>query len=217
MNSPSEVLAIHGTSYSKNLTVLTAHSFDRESSQHKDQIRIASRWSGRRCQTSLALTGRQLIRLLTTDGWELKRRSNHGLFLTKRFGDRTRTTVVKNTGRVIPNGTLSAIGRDGWARNGVIGAIIRTRPIIDSPQTFESMFPDCHAWFSLLENSIMAAMVLNLNRSMSSHTLRMGLSSQGRSPDNDRTGCSNVRRWSSAAAKTRWPSLGRGLPTCSLD
>ena len=121
VNSPSEVLAIHGTSYSKNLTVLTAHSFDRESSQHKDQIRIASRWSGRRCQTSLALTGRQLIRLLTTDGWELKRRSNHGLFLTKRFGDRTGTTVVKNTGRVIPNGTLSAIlsqkqtgPREGW-------------------------------------------------------------------------------------------------------
>ena len=70
------------------------------------------------------LTGRQLYRLLRADGWELRRRSNHGMFLIKRFGDRTRTTIVKDSGRDIPSGTLSAIlsqrqtglGRDGLLR-----------------------------------------------------------------------------------------------------
>ena len=70
------------------------------------------------------LTGRQLYRLLRADGWELRRNSNHGMFLTKRFGNRTRTTIIKNTGRDIPNGTLAAIlsqrqtglGRDGLLR-----------------------------------------------------------------------------------------------------
>ena len=70
------------------------------------------------------LTGRELRRLLTADGWEVLRRVQHGVFLTKRFGDRTRTTTVKDTGRDLPNGTLAMIlgpkqtglGRDGLLR-----------------------------------------------------------------------------------------------------
>ncbi len=58
------------------------------------------------------------------DGWSVKRRANHGLFLTKQFEETIRTTVVKDTAESIPNGTLSAIlgrrqtglGRDGLAR-----------------------------------------------------------------------------------------------------
>ena len=70
------------------------------------------------------LTGRELYRLLTADGWEVSRRAQHGVFLIKRFGDRARTTTVKDTGRDIPNKTLAAIlgqkqtglGRDGLLR-----------------------------------------------------------------------------------------------------
>ena len=74
------------------------------------------------------LTGRQLYRLLIADGWEVRRRSNHGLFLTKRFENRTRTTIVKNTGRDIPNGTLSAIlsqRQTGLGRGGLLRLIER--------------------------------------------------------------------------------------------
>ena len=74
------------------------------------------------------LTGRQLYRLLIADGWEVRRRSNHGLFLTKQFENRTRTTVIKNTGRDVPNGTLSAIlsqRQTGLGRDGLIRLIER--------------------------------------------------------------------------------------------
>ena len=57
--------------------------------------------------------------------WELRRNSNHGMFLTKRFGNRTRTTIIKNTGRDIPNGTLAAILR-GYVKSCVNK--IRRRP-----------------------------------------------------------------------------------------
>jgi ABC-type nitrate/sulfonate/bicarbonate transport system ATPase subunit len=58
------------------------------------------------------------------DGWSVKRRANHGLFLTRRFGETVRVTVVKDTTASIPTGTLSAIlgprqtglGRSGLAR-----------------------------------------------------------------------------------------------------
>ena len=71
-----------------------------------------------------ALTGRQLIGVLLQDGWSVKRRANHGMFLSKRFGDTVRVTVVKDTAATIPAGTLAAIlgprqtglGRDGLAR-----------------------------------------------------------------------------------------------------
>ena len=70
------------------------------------------------------LKGRELYRLLIADGWKFHRRVQHGVFLIKRFGDRTRTTTVKDTGRDIPSKTLAAIlgqkqtglGRDGLLR-----------------------------------------------------------------------------------------------------
>ena len=70
------------------------------------------------------LKGRELYRLLIADGWEFQRHTRHGDFLTKKFGDKNRTTLVKNDGRDIPTGTLSKIlgqkqtglGRDGLLR-----------------------------------------------------------------------------------------------------
>ncbi len=56
-----------------------------------------------------ALRGSQLYRLLLTDGWEPIRHANHGIFMTKRFGNIRRTTIVKNTRAIIPSGTLGAI------------------------------------------------------------------------------------------------------------
>ncbi len=37
------------------------------------------------------------LRFHMEDGWSVKRRANHGLFLTKRFGETVRVTVVKDT------------------------------------------------------------------------------------------------------------------------
>ena len=70
------------------------------------------------------LKGRELYRLLIADGWKFQRHTRHGDFLTKKFEDKNRTTLVKNDGRDIPNGTLAAIlgqkqtglGRDGLLR-----------------------------------------------------------------------------------------------------
>lgn len=60
-------------------------------------------------QKTAAITGKQLLKLLAADGWEVTRPARHGLFLSKRFSDATRITVVKNTKAVIPPGTLSSI------------------------------------------------------------------------------------------------------------
>ncbi|MDA0987661.1 MAG: hypothetical protein O2783_00695 [Chloroflexi bacterium] len=56
-----------------------------------------------------ALTGKQLLKMLLADGWEIKRRVPHGVFLKKRFSNTTRLTTVKDTRSYIPNGTLGAI------------------------------------------------------------------------------------------------------------
>lgn len=60
-----------------------------------------------------AVTGKQLLKLLMADGWEVTRRAKHGIFLRKRFSTATRTTtritLVKNTNAVIPDGTLGSI------------------------------------------------------------------------------------------------------------
>ena len=42
------------------------------------------------------------------------------------------------------------------------------------------------------------------------------MSSQGRSPDNCRTDCSNARGWNSVAAKTIWRSLQLSGPEALL-
>jgi predicted RNA binding protein YcfA (HicA-like mRNA interferase family) len=56
-----------------------------------------------------ALSGRQLIELLQRDGWVFKRRATHGVALAKRFGDRTRVTVIPDTSVPLDDGTLAAI------------------------------------------------------------------------------------------------------------
>jgi len=68
-----------------------------------------------------AISGQQLIKLLKRDGWQDGRQAKHGKTMTKRFGDRTRVTVIPTKGSSLPEGTLKAIlgnkqtgiGKDG--------------------------------------------------------------------------------------------------------
>ncbi len=60
-------------------------------------------------QKTPAVTGKQLLKLLVADGWEITRQAKHGVVLKKRFSDATRITLVKNTRAVIPEGTLGSI------------------------------------------------------------------------------------------------------------
>jgi predicted RNA binding protein YcfA (HicA-like mRNA interferase family) len=55
------------------------------------------------------ISGKQLIRLAVKDGWIVKRRARHGIALSKKFGDRTRVTVIPDTRAELDEGTLSAI------------------------------------------------------------------------------------------------------------
>lgn len=57
-----------------------------------------------------AITGKQLIKLLRRDGWELVRKANHGLALAKMGPDgRTHVTVVPDKRSPLPDGTLADI------------------------------------------------------------------------------------------------------------
>ena len=56
-----------------------------------------------------ALSGKQLLKLLQEDGWAVARRARHGVSLIKRFGDRTRVTIVPTSRATLDEGTLSAI------------------------------------------------------------------------------------------------------------
>jgi predicted RNA binding protein YcfA (HicA-like mRNA interferase family) len=60
-------------------------------------------------QKTPVVTGKQLLKLLMADGWEVTRQARHGVFLKKRFANATRITVVKKTTAVIPDGTLASI------------------------------------------------------------------------------------------------------------
>jgi predicted RNA binding protein YcfA (HicA-like mRNA interferase family) len=70
-----------------------------------------------------AITGKQLIRLLRLDGWQVARKANHGQSLTKVFPDgTTRVTVVPDKRSVLPPGTLGAIlgpKQTGLGRSGL--------------------------------------------------------------------------------------------------
>lgn len=75
-----------------------------------------------------AVSGRQLIRLLKKDGWQEGRQATHGKSLTKRFGDRTRVTVVPTKRSSLPEGTLNAILGDkqtGIGKNGLLNLLKR--------------------------------------------------------------------------------------------
>jgi len=56
-----------------------------------------------------AVSGKQLIKLLTSDDWVEGRKARHGTALTKKYGDTTRVTVVPNKRASLPEGTLRAI------------------------------------------------------------------------------------------------------------
>lgn len=60
-------------------------------------------------QKTPAVTGKQLLKLLMADGWQITRRAKHGVLLQKRFSDAIRITLVKNTKAVMPDGTLASI------------------------------------------------------------------------------------------------------------
>ncbi|MDY6892320.1 MAG: type II toxin-antitoxin system HicA family toxin [Chloroflexota bacterium] len=73
-----------------------------------------------------AISGKQLIRLLQKDGWNIARKSNHGIALTKSFADRTRVTVVPSTRASLDTGTLAAIlgpKQTGIAKTGLLELI----------------------------------------------------------------------------------------------
>ena len=53
--------------------------------------------------------GKQLIKLAVKDGWIIKRRARHGVALSKKFGDRSRVTVIPDSRAELDEGTLSAI------------------------------------------------------------------------------------------------------------
>ena len=60
-----------------------------------------------------AITGPQLTKLLTLDGWQIskrrKKKARHGTPLYKHFSDRKRVTVVPLRNDSLPMGTLSDI------------------------------------------------------------------------------------------------------------
>jgi len=56
-----------------------------------------------------AITGNQLIKLLERDGWEVKRKANHGAAISKKIGKRFIVTVIPTKDNSLPKGTLSAI------------------------------------------------------------------------------------------------------------
>ena len=58
---------------------------------------------------SLSISGKKLINLALKDGWVIKHRATHGLSLAKKFGDRTRVTVIADSRVPLPEGTLAAI------------------------------------------------------------------------------------------------------------
>jgi predicted RNA binding protein YcfA (HicA-like mRNA interferase family) len=57
----------------------------------------------------LSISGKKLISMAVKDGWEIKRRARHGVALAKKYGDRTRVTVIPDTRADLDKGTLSAI------------------------------------------------------------------------------------------------------------
>ena len=70
-----------------------------------------------------AITGKQLIRLLRKDGWEIRRKVNHGISLSKYHPNHNRVLVTcvpdknrelsKNTLGMILSPNQSRIGRKG--------------------------------------------------------------------------------------------------------
>ncbi|MFC1538741.1 hypothetical protein ACFL6H_04895 [Candidatus Latescibacterota bacterium] len=58
-----------------------------------------------------AITGKQLIGLLVKDGWEIRRKMNHGMGLSKHFPklDRNLVTCIPDKKRPLSKSTLGQI------------------------------------------------------------------------------------------------------------
>ncbi len=70
-----------------------------------------------------AISGMELIQLLTDNGWVEHRRTNHGIMLKKKLSSRTVVTIVSPTTKPLPPGTLSAIlgpKQTGLGRKGLL-------------------------------------------------------------------------------------------------
>lgn len=76
-----------------------------------------------------AITGKQLIRLLRLDGWEVGKQKTHGVGLRKSTGQgRTLVTIVPNKREPLSDGTLAEILgplQTGLGRDGLIDLIER--------------------------------------------------------------------------------------------
>ncbi len=70
-----------------------------------------------------ALSGKELIKLLAKDSWQIGRKSRHGICLTKKINDRTLVTFVPDTSHSLPIGTLNAILGEKQTRLGKQGLL----------------------------------------------------------------------------------------------
>jgi predicted RNA binding protein YcfA (HicA-like mRNA interferase family) len=55
------------------------------------------------------MSGKKLIKLLKKDKWVPRRRTKHGISLSKKIGDVNRVTIIPDTRADLPEGTLQAI------------------------------------------------------------------------------------------------------------
>jgi predicted RNA binding protein YcfA (HicA-like mRNA interferase family) len=71
-------------------------------------------------------SGKQLISILLKDGWEIHRRTRHGVSMIKNIDGRTRTTIIQDTGADIPEGTLAdilSVKQTGIGKKGLLKII----------------------------------------------------------------------------------------------
>lgn len=55
------------------------------------------------------VTGKQLVKLLTKDGWEYLRNTRHAVALQKQISGRKKVVIIPGGRAIIPDGTLGAI------------------------------------------------------------------------------------------------------------
>lgn len=56
-----------------------------------------------------AISPKVLIKILENEGWQIKRRANHGLAMAKFFEGKNYITIIPTKDKSIPKGTLMAI------------------------------------------------------------------------------------------------------------
>jgi len=73
-----------------------------------------------------AITGKQLIKLLSKDGWKPGRKATHGITLTKYINGRTKVAFIPDTRASLGTGTLFGIlgsKQTGIGREGIINLL----------------------------------------------------------------------------------------------